>query len=236
MLLPRKSTNDDNLVKHNLAVALQEEIIRGNLLPGERIVEGAWGRKYGVAQASVREAINILIADGFATKKSGRSARVTQYSEQDVARIYELRGALEGLAARLIVERKANLAPLEHALGEMAKAGASGDMRELVETDVRFHLALCELSGNPFLFASLRRVLKPLFAFALMRNIQTHQTPEPWRNDIDYHQRIIDFLREGDSTLAENYIRHVMGKFASRAYAIWENKHGSERRAPVRTA
>lgn len=215
---------DGNLVKHNLAVVLQEEIIRGSLLPGERIVEGTWARKYGVAQASVREAINILIADGFATKKSGRSARVTQYSEQDVARIYELRGALEGLAARLIVERKASLAPLEHALEELTQAGASGDLRKLVETDIHFHLVLCELSGNAFLFEALRRILKPLFAFALMRNIQTHQTPAPWRNDIEYHQRIIDFLREGDSALAESYIRHAMGKFASRAYAIWENR------------
>ena len=95
---PRLS-GDATLVKQNLAAALQREILNGRLLPGQRIVEGTWARKFGVAQASVREAINILVTEGFAEKRSGRSARVTQYSEEDVARLYEVRSALEGLAA-----------------------------------------------------------------------------------------------------------------------------------------
>jgi DNA-binding FadR family transcriptional regulator len=45
-------------------------------VPGEKIVEGAWARQYGVAQLSIREALNILMAEGFVTKGHGRSARV----------------------------------------------------------------------------------------------------------------------------------------------------------------
>ena len=86
------------LVKQGLASDLREEIIRGRLAPGQRIVEGHWARKFGVAQTSVREAINLLIAEGFVTKTSGRSARVTSYTEADIAQIYELRAALEGFA------------------------------------------------------------------------------------------------------------------------------------------
>ena len=92
------------LIKQSLAAKLREEIIAGHLAPGQRIIEGHWARKFGVAQTSVREAINLLISEGFATKASGRSARVTFYTEADIAQIYELRGALEGLAARLTTQ------------------------------------------------------------------------------------------------------------------------------------
>src|SRR5580698_2270395 len=106
--------NDTSLlIKQSLAAKLREEIIEGHLSPGQRIIEGYWARKFGVAQTSVREAINLLISEGFATKASGRSARVTSYSEADIAQIYELRGALEGLAARLATERQVDLTPLQ---------------------------------------------------------------------------------------------------------------------------
>src|SRR5260370_15703412 len=104
------------LVKHTLAEQLRAEIVSGALKPGVRIVEGTWGRKFGVAQGSIREAINILAQEGFVAKASGRSARVVSLSEDDVRKQYELRGALEGLAGRLAAEHKADTAALQKAL------------------------------------------------------------------------------------------------------------------------
>jgi DNA-binding GntR family transcriptional regulator len=227
ILIPRQPAGDAKLVKQNLAEALQKEIFEGRLLPGQRIVEGPLAKKFGVAQASVREAINILIQNGFAEKRSGRSARVTQYSKQDVARLYEVRGVLEGLAARLIVERNVDLTPLANVLAELANAIQSREMARVLEVDLRFHLTLCELSGNPILFEHLRRILAPLFGFALIRVSQSHQTSEAWLRDFGHHERLLDLLREGDPELAEQYVRHMMNKFATHAYVIWENKERS---------
>ena len=56
------------LLKENLAVQLREEILGGRLVPGEKIIEGRWARQLGVAQVSIREALNILAAEGFVTK------------------------------------------------------------------------------------------------------------------------------------------------------------------------
>ena len=50
------------LVKHTVAGCLRKEIATGGLRPGVRIVEGTWARKFGVAQGSIREAINLLAA------------------------------------------------------------------------------------------------------------------------------------------------------------------------------
>ena len=92
------------MVKDSVAVVLRDEIIRGNLAPGDRIVEGKWAARLGVAQTSIREAINSLMAEGFVQKGSGKTATVTSLSAEDVVQIYQLRAALEGLAARLVVE------------------------------------------------------------------------------------------------------------------------------------
>src|SRR5258707_13567617 len=106
----------NGLVKHDLAGRLRNEIMNGSLATGVRIVEGKWAQKFGVAQGSIREAINILALEGFVSKESGRSARVVHLTEKDVAQLYELRGALEGLAARLAVEMRPDLAKIQSAV------------------------------------------------------------------------------------------------------------------------
>src|SRR5579872_2688795 len=100
----RSVSSDNSLssVKGSVAEFLLDEIINGRLKPGERVVEGKWATQLQVAQASVREALNILAARGFVEKELGRSARVTTLTDDDVQRIYEVRAALEGLAARLV--------------------------------------------------------------------------------------------------------------------------------------
>jgi DNA-binding GntR family transcriptional regulator len=212
------------LVKQSLAAKLKEEILQNNLAPGQRIVEGYWAKHFGSAQTSVREAINLLIAEGFATKASGRSARVTSYSEADITQIYELRTALEGFAARLAAERQPDLGPLETALQEMCEAARQGETRKVIEADLNFHLKLCELSGNQLLYAQIRTLLVPLFAFVSMRASQNHQNAQAWESDLHRHKRIIEFIREGDPAAAEFTMRATMQHFAARAFAIWQ-KH-----------
>src|SRR5260221_12341575 len=134
--------------KSRLADSLRTEIMSGSLPRGVRIVEGKWAQKFGVAQGSIREAINILAIEGFVNKESGRSARVVHLTEKDVAQLYELRGAMEGLAARLAVEMRPDLSEIESAMGMMRRAANEGNCEGLLEHDLQFHLGLCELSGN----------------------------------------------------------------------------------------
>src|ERR1700693_3296115 len=157
------------LVKDEVADRLRAEIASGALRPGIRIIEGYWARKFGVAQASIREAINLLAQEGFVTKASGRSARVVNLTEQDVLHIYEVRGALEGLAARLLATRTQDVQPLELALEMMRRASKERRPAELLDADLKFHLELCRLSNNPYVFDHAKRVLLPVFAFARIR-------------------------------------------------------------------
>jgi DNA-binding GntR family transcriptional regulator len=220
---PDQSANGAGpLVKHALAERLREEIITGRLEPGSRIVEGTWGRKLGVAQASIREAINILAHETFVIKASGRSARVVNLSEQDVLQLFELRGALEGLAARLAAARDADITELEHALERMRRAAHSGNADEVLDADRQFHLELCDLSGNPHLQQHARRLLLPFFAFARMRVVATGQNTKPWDRGLDAHQRVIDLIREHEAEVAEQYVHRLMARFSATAYQDWQ--------------
>jgi DNA-binding GntR family transcriptional regulator len=212
------------LVKQALAERLRTQIVAGKLKPGIRIVEGTWARKFDVAQASIREAINILAQEGFVSKAPGRSARVMKLSEEDVLELYALRGALEGLAARLAAEKRPDVSALEDAIKKMRWAARKGRCEEMLDGDLNFHLELCRLSGNSKLLEHARRILLPFFAFVRIRMISSGQSTSAWDKDLEAHQRIIDLLREGEGDIVEQYVRRVMTRFAATAYENWEKK------------
>jgi DNA-binding GntR family transcriptional regulator len=229
-------TSSGSLVKSALANRLRDEISCGALLPGVRIIEGTWGRKLGVAQGSIREAINLLAQEGFVTKISGRSARVVSLNEQDVLELYEIRGAVEGLAARLAAVRHADVARLQETVDTMRRASKKNRTADLVDADREFHLELCRLSGNRHLVEHAGRVLLPFFAFARIRIIASKQDTSAWDRDLEAHQRIADLIREGEGEVAEQYLRRAMARFAETAYSNWEKapQHSKRksRRAP----
>jgi DNA-binding GntR family transcriptional regulator len=214
----------NGLVKTNLAEQLRQEIVNGTLAPGERIVEGKWAAKFGVAQGSIREAINILAQDGFISKESGRSARVIHLSETDVAHLYDLRGAIEGLAARLAAAAQPDFTALQTALRNMRKSALAGDRERLVDCDLEFHLELCRLSQNPYVIEQARRILLPFFAFVRMRVTTSGQQTTVWGKDLEAHQRIVDLLREGEGEVAEQYVKRAMARFGKVAYDNWERR------------
>jgi DNA-binding GntR family transcriptional regulator len=219
-----------SLVKSTLASRLRDEISSGALPPGVRIIEGTWGRKLGVAQGSIREAINLLAQEGFVTKISGRSARVVSLNEQDVLHLYELRGAMEGLAARLAALRRADIAKLQEVVDAMRHASKKNRTADLVDADREFHLELCRISGNPHLVEHANRVLLPFFAFARIRIIASKQDTSAWDRDLEAHQRIADLIREGEGEIAEQYIRRAMARFSETAYSNWEKTPQHARR------
>ena len=212
------------LVKQNLATQLREEILAGKIAAGAKIVEGTWARHFGVAQSSVREALNILIAEGFVTKGHGRSARVLNLSKQDIIHLYQLRGVLEGLAARLLSEQKVPLMDVEAALVEIRSAVEADNIRQIIESMQRFHMTLLEKTGNPFLVEEGRRLIIPLYDFTLMRALTGGLDGSPWRLNLERHQQILDAIRTGPPHFAEQTVIHVMDQFLKTALHVWAEK------------
>jgi DNA-binding GntR family transcriptional regulator len=198
-----------------VAGRLRDEIISGRIQPGERIVEATWATELGVAQASVREAINTLIQEGFLEKTSGHSARVTSLTASDIRQIYQLRAAMEGLAARLTAQQNSDLGPMEQALSRMREAAAEEDLTAYYAHDLEFHVALCDCSGNRFLAGQLRNLLFKLFAFYVTRLQVLRNDKNFWTRSINEHEQIIAVLRRGHPGLAEQHLVATIEQFFS---------------------
>lgn len=200
-------------MKDNLAASFRDEIVSGRLEPGEKIIEVRWAKKLGLSQTSVREALNILSAEGFVQKGSGRTAQVTRLSDEDIVHSYELRAVLEGYAARVVAESKPDLAPLEQALEDMRSAIQCHNLKAFYERDLKFHVLVAEMTGNKMLVHALKRIILPLFAFVVIRVQGARNDQEQWKRSLDQHQRIIDALKTHDPVFAERIVIQSVESF-----------------------
>jgi DNA-binding GntR family transcriptional regulator len=127
-------------------------IIRGELGPGEPLVETRIAQELGTSQAPVREALRDLALLRLVEAEPFRSARVRRFSKQDVLDIYSVRAALDDLAARRTCgELAGDVRLLETQLEAMRDAARSGDRAALIRHDLEFHRVILESAGNPAL-------------------------------------------------------------------------------------
>jgi DNA-binding GntR family transcriptional regulator len=194
------------ILKDQVALFLREEIFCGRLPPGEIIVEGKWATQLKVAQGTIREAINVLVTQGLVQKSTGRSARVTLLTADDVISLYEIRVALEVVSVRGVALRRPDLSDVEQIVADMRSAAAQQNDRAFRERDVKFHLLLAAKSGNPFLADHLSRILTPMFGFNAIRTSIGFDYSQGWKNRLQEHSDLTETLRAGDAPAAERLI------------------------------
>lgn len=207
--------NKLSMVKDNVAFHLRSAIILGQLEVGEPIVEATWAKRFGIAQSSVRAALTILESEGFVERRKGRSLTVTLMKPEDIVHTFQVRTVLEALSARLVALNRPDLVELDQIIADMRSAVVCGNLQAFYERDLRFHLTLCRLSGNPVLEQFLNRLLVPLFAFVIMR---THDKMDDsngrWTASIAKHRRIVEVLREGDPDAAAREVTSIVDYFS----------------------
>jgi DNA-binding GntR family transcriptional regulator len=129
---------------------LRRQIVTGALAPGTRLVEGALADELGVSRGPVREAIRELDREGFVVISPRRGASVADVSVEEALECYEVRAALEGLAATLAAERRSpeDLDRLRGVLEEGQRMLDVGRWDALAHLNNEFHRALAVASGN----------------------------------------------------------------------------------------
>jgi DNA-binding GntR family transcriptional regulator len=127
-------------------------IVRGELGPGEPLVETRIAQELGTSQAPVREALRDLALLRLVEAEPFRSARVRRFSKQDILDIYGVRAALDDLGARRACHALAgDVSRLEAELGAMRAAAARDDRATLIAHDIAFHRLILDAAGNPAL-------------------------------------------------------------------------------------
>ena len=227
------SFGSNPLIKNNIAAQLRQEIVAGKLVPGEPIVEGKWATKLGVAQASIRAALNILEFEGFVERGNGRSACVTKVEMEDIPHNFQVRIALEALVAQLVTMQQPDLSDLDQIVADMRSAVDCRNLQAFYERDLRFHLTLCEKAGNPVLTQMLRRLLVPLFAFVIIRTHEKMGGTERWTRSIAQHQKILAIIRKGDPAAAAAAVSEIIGDFSTDIDELTRKSRSSKLRTRV---
>lgn len=180
--------------------AIREAIIDGTLAPGERLMEAQLAEDLGVSRTPVREAIRQLELAGFVVMIPRRGAYVADISLKDVAEVFEIRGALEALAASLAAERASDeeIEQLERLLAEIAKAVEEKDAARLVELDTRFHDLLYKASRNERLGQILSSLREQIQRF----RTQTLSNPARMRVALEEHRSLVEALAARDAEAA----------------------------------
>jgi DNA-binding GntR family transcriptional regulator len=176
------------------------------------VVEGHWAVNLGEAQASIRDALNILASEGFIEKEGGRSARVTTLTFDDVVQLDDVRAVLEGTAARLVAEKRPDLLDLDQAVADMGAAVECGNLLAYYKRDLEFHLLIARKSGNRFLVQQIRWLLAPLFAFYVM-GLHEKNEPQSWGYSLEGHRKIVQVLRTASPAEAQAYMESSIRKF-----------------------
>ena len=129
---------------------LRGAIIDGTLKPGERLMEVQLAEDMGVSRTPVREAIRKLELEGLVLMIPRKGAYVSGISSKDIADVFEVRAALESLAAGLAAERitEQELEDLNRFMVEVTINAEIGDLEKVIKSDTDFHDQIYRASRN----------------------------------------------------------------------------------------
>lgn len=154
---------------------LLDAISDGSLAPGVRITQEEIAEQLNVSRSPVLQALRLLKKDGLVRDAPGRGLLITPLDPDWIGHLYQVRGALDTLAARLAAEKKCDIGAEVIAAGRKAARGT--DVKAMIDADIAFHTAIYRASGNPLILEAtqlhwvhLRRVMGAVLRSARQRD------------------------------------------------------------------
>jgi len=177
---------------------LLEEVLEGELRPGEVLVESALGKRFGVSRTPIREALRMLEQDGV-LERVNRGIRVRQTSPDEVLEIYGVRTILEAAAARDAAARRTDydLAILDRILRSMGEA-RTAPPQEMAAINRSFHRAIWAAARNRTLTDLLERLAVHLRRYPATTYLRAGR----WEEALEEHRQLLEAIRESDPEAA----------------------------------
>ncbi len=183
------------------AAALREALTRGDLAPGQRLIEGDLAAFYGVTRASLRAALIDLTAEGLVERIPNRGARVRVVSLEEAVAITECRMVLEGLCAARAAERATDddIESLRALGAQMQEAVADGEPLTYSERNRELHRRVRVIANQPVADAVLDRLNAQLVRHQFRLSLR----PGRPQVSLGEHLAIIDGIARRDPAAAE---------------------------------
>jgi len=200
------------LLSQKVYRVLKTEIIKGSLKPGTKLLEGKIAEQMEVSRTPIREALRELAAEGFVKISPNQGVVVSNASIEDVQEVLQIRGVLEGLAARLAAKimNKEEIKELENYLKQMEYYTNKNDALAFSEMDAEFHELILGICGNNRLI----QIRKNLSDQAHRYRIRSLSIPGRLKYSLKEHREIVEALKRKDvkqaDRLSQKHIENVL--------------------------
>jgi len=189
---------------------LRKDIVEGVILSGSKLSEMELSTNYGVSRAVIREAINRLESCHLVERKANVGARVIAITLEGLVELYQVREALEGMAARLAATNMTDLeiADLNALLNSHFKTVQTGETYYQEAGDVDFHYRIVQGSKNSHLISVL---IDSNYHLIRMYRVQLGMAGARVTTAFDEHKHIVEAISNRDAELAEMLMRrHIL--------------------------
>lgn len=176
---------------------LRERILKGDLKPGERLMEIHLADQLGVSRTPIREAIRMLELEGLVKMVPRKGAQVAKISREDVQDVLEVRKALDTLAVKLACDRitEDEIAKLKAEEDKFESTLKTEDATLIAEADVAFHDVIQAASKNKRLKNMISNLAERIYRY---RFEYIKQQSDGGKTLIDEHREIIKCIEEKD--------------------------------------
>lgn len=185
-------------LKDHVYEYIEEEILKGSLLPGERINENAICEQLDISRTPVREALIQLTAEGVLESKARKGFVIKTVQEKEVAELYAVIGVLDGFAAKLACSTlsEKDFADLDFYVDAMDLAIKNGNFEMYRKQQTLFHQLYIDCCGNNSLIDTLARVKSKLFQTPYVDDPDGKMRKVLYDTNDD-HRRIVQLFRDG---------------------------------------
>jgi len=189
-------------------VALREAIIRNQFKSGERLMETELADEMMVSRTPVREAVRKLQSEGYVVMFPRKGTYVTSLSIQDVNDVFEIRGALESMAAAKASERASDeeITEIKKFIEDEAILWDSTDLARTIRSDIQFHSMVYRASKN----TKIENLINDLREQTQRLRSSTLSRPGRLRFALEEHRQILAAIEARDPVGARDAsIAHV---------------------------
>ena len=208
---------------------LRQAILKGELKPGERLMEIALAEKLGVSRTPIREAMRKLELEGLVVMIPRRGAQVANITEKDLNDVLEVRIALENVAIEKACTRMSeeDMARLWLAAKEFEHTMAEGNLVRLAEADVVFHEIIYRASDNKRLNQVLNNLREQIYRYRV-----EYLKEEETRNVlVKEHEELTKAIRQRDVKKAQEIsFRHIENQRRAIIQSIEAEEAGKEKK------
>ena len=186
---------------------IKDRLLRGALVPGERLVETTLARDLGVSRNPIREALRLLMQDGLVHSTASGQV-VHPMTIDDIQEIYECRMMVEPFAASLASQRiqQSEITVLYRYIDQAESCFASGDIDGTIQANSSFHNSIVQFSQNQLVYSTFKMIDNLV---VVSRNIEM-KVHQRFPNYLGEHREMVRLLEAKKSVqLHELVMNHI---------------------------